>query len=134
MGIVNRVVSPSLLEISLKQSRRLLYKINAKNSSHCKLGLMMYACWNTLENSATVYLNDSATNVCGFFFFVLHLWPSLLRVLRHVLMQISNRLIGIFKISDLLKILGFNKKTSRETREKKIFFLFLSVSLWTTRS
>lgn len=69
MGIVNRVVSPSLLEISLKQSRRLLYKINAKNSSHCKLGLMMYACWNTLENSATVYLNDSATNVCGLFFF-----------------------------------------------------------------
>lgn len=39
-------------------------------------------------------------------------------------MQISNRLIGIFKISDLLKILGFNKKTSRETREKKNFLPF----------
>lgn len=60
-----------------------------------------------------MYLNDSATNVCGLFF-VLHLWPSLLRVLRHVLMQIGTRFIGIFKTSDLLKILGFNKKTSRE--------------------
>lgn len=39
---------------------------------------------------------------------------GLLRVLSHVLMQIGIRFIDIFKISDSVGILGFNKKTSRE--------------------
>lgn len=30
MGTANMVISPSLLAIALKQSRKLLYKINAK--------------------------------------------------------------------------------------------------------
>lgn len=39
---------------------------------------------------------------------------GLLRVLSHVLMQTDIRFIGIFKISDIVRILGFNKKTSRK--------------------
>lgn len=82
---------------------------------------MMYAYWNTQWLSFEVYLNDSATNVCGLFFlFLLHLSPSLLRVLRKVLMQTGTSFIGIFRTCDLLKILGFNKKTSKEIWEKNV--------------
>lgn len=55
-------------------------------------------------------------------FFFLYFSCGLLRVLSHVLMQIGIRFIDIFKISDSVGILGFNKKTSREIWEKKCSF------------
>lgn len=39
---------------------------------------------------------------------------GLLRVLSHILMQTGFRFIGIFKRSDIVRILEFNKKTGRE--------------------
>lgn len=71
---------------------------------------MIYAHWNTQWLSFQVHLNDSATNI-SVLFFVLHLWPGLLKIPRHVLMQMGTGFIGIFKTSNPLKILGFKNKT-----------------------
>lgn len=49
-------------------------------------------------------------------------------------MQLGTRFIGTFKTSDCLNILGFNEQTRGKIGGKKMFFISLSGSLWTTKS